>query len=486
MKRDFKRKSIFWFKSLILIASATCFSSCGLWGNESNVDETLLAKYQQYAHPAVNAQLNDNIDCFVDYSCGMEEGMKATAAVNDKLKNFLGGKKVTYYKVGASDDPPAIDVNAVEGNFLNVDNFKQPGSKLKVAVDRITANKNKTGIFITDFERVEDAAIVQNLVGAPSPHPIDDKAWAQTNFREWLLAGNQIDIFAKQYSKPDYWFDKSYTTVYPNWIYTIVFTPNKIIKTEELYKTSVLKFLTDEYQKASDADSKHFSYTVNNFKIELGKTDDNIGNANDNLSPLALFVKSPETGFEFYEFKSADLVDFNADAESKDKRIINKVMVSSLASSFSDVQFGLKVYDVTHGLNVLDSTINQGAPEVSTNSENGKKDTIANKPIKYKFKQGNEINNVFDYVYNPTTKEAGIKLKPDFAGVEATTVYEIDIVVNSVKLKDFTDGENVLKLNYANGYNIKSLGESIKYAMNSAAATLNGKTLYTIYIKIDK
>jgi hypothetical protein len=468
---------------LILLAIEFYLSGCG-HNNAMVVDVDLLGRYNQSVNPYLTAKANEEISCYVDYSYGMELGMNATAAFNDKLKNFLGGKKVVYYKVGTSDNPPAVDINSAAGNFSNIDNFKQPGSKLKIAVDKCVAEKNKTSIFITDFERVENPALKQNLAGAPNPHPIDDRAWAQNDFNDWILAGNQIDIFAKEYSKPDYWFDKRHVKSYQNWIYTIVFTPASTIQNESLYKTSVLKFLNDTYQAANGSDTRHFSYSVNNFKVGQEKKDDDTGDANDDLPVQDLIVKTPQQRFEYYEFKSKDLIRLNTDGE--DKRIINKIKITSRLTCFSNIGFGIKVYDATQHLAEFYNAINQDAPDVRVNKETGERDTVANKPLNFRLVRGTEVTNMFEYVFNVTTGETGIKLKPDFAGVDTDVIYQVDFVVKSAKLKDFTDADEVLKLNYANGYTIRSLGESVRYAMNNAAVKVEGKVLYTVYIKIDK
>ncbi len=468
--------------TLSLLAIVT-MSSCG--EDEIVIDESLLTKYYSIAQPSVDIKPLQEIDCYIDYSFGMGEGMKATTVFNNKLKDFLVGRKVNYYSVGASEDPPQIDLASAKSNFSDLNNFKEPGSKLKVAIDKITANKNKVSIFITDFERVENVSLQQDLNGAPASHPIDASAWAQNNFKDWLNAGNQIDIFAKQFYKPDFWFDKSHKTLYSNWIYTLVFTPDGIIKDEKLYKTSALKFLNDEYSGLNGSDSKHFTYTTNNFIIKQEKESDAIGDANDNLVVQENITATQYKGFEYYYFKSSDLLNFNTDESQNDKRIINKVTVTSLAPCFSEVQFSINVYDITQSLSGFAASQNQQAPEVISDIETGEKDTIANKPVQYKYQKGSPAGNVFDFVYNDATKEAGIKLKADFTGIEVTTIYQVDIVVKSVTLDDFIEEDTVLRLSYANGYFITSLGESIKRAMADESAAIENKVLYTIYIKID-
>jgi hypothetical protein len=65
-------------------------------------------------------------------------------------------------------------------------------------------------------------------------------------------------------------------------------------------------------------------------------------------------------------------------------------------------------------------------------------------------------------------------------------VYRVDVIVASVKAKTFTEEDNVLRLNYAKGYAIPALAESIKLAVRDVAAAMPNKTIYTFYIKITK
>jgi hypothetical protein len=472
---------------LIVFFYALCLAACSGSETELVIDESVLSAYQALANPKPAENPIEDIDCYLDYSYGMGEGMKATESLNSRLRNFLIGKKVSYYMVGASDVPPAIDINSKEANFLEMNNFTEPGSKLKAAIDKIILNVNKSSVFITDFERVDDVNLKQHLNNAPKPHPIDASAWALNDFKDWLMAGNQIDIFTKQFRKPDFWFGKkNKKDLSDNWIYTIVFTPDYIIRDETLYKQSVLKFLDDEYVNLNGSDTRHFTYTCNHFKIEQDKKDDAIGDANDNIVVQENMTNTKEKGFEYYNFLSSDLLNFNLDETQKDKRIINKVMITSHNTCFSAIEYGLKAYDITASLTDFFTSRTQEAPEVNSDEETGKKDTIANKPVNYTYKQGTPVNDIFDFVYNPDKHAIGIKLKPDFTGVEQNTVYQVDIVVKSGTLKNFSDEDNVLALNYSNGYKITSLGASLKLAMTEVATRMENKVLYTIYIKIDK
>lgn len=449
------------------------------------VDEALLTRYSELARPVANsAATSTDIDCFLDYSLGMGEGMRATASINASLKNFLGGRTVTYYKVGVADDPPQIDINSPAANLIDLNNYKEPASKLKVAVDRMTAHKNKVSLFITDFERVEDVSLKQNLPGAPGPHPIDASAWAQNDFKDWLTAGNQIDVFAVQFAKPDYWFDKSHAK-YPNWIYTLVFTPGAIVNNDAAFKSSVVPFLSEAYRAAGANDYKHFTYTANAFAIEPGSTSSN-GNANENVIVQSSFTTTSPKGFEFYEFASDDLVKFNGDATQKDKRIINKLRVTSQIPFFSDTKFGINVHDVTQPLANLYKSASQAAAPVTTDPETGKTSAAGTKAATPSFEPGQPAESVFDFVYNVGTKEVGIKLSPDFSGVAQTSVYKVDVILVSSTKRDFNESDQVMALNYGGGYAIRSLGDSVKLAVRDVAAGMDGKVLYSFFIKINK
>ena len=447
------------------------------------VDESLLTRYNDAASPPATPPPSNDIECYLDYSGGMGEGMRATAEINANLKNFLGGRSVTYYKVGAPEKPAQIDINSAAANFNDLNNYRDPISKLKVALDRMTAQKNKVSLFITDFERIEDGSLKQKLPGAPAPHPIDASAWGQNDFKEWLLAGNQIDIFATPFRKPDYYFDRNHAKTYPNWIYTIVFTPGSIVKDDNAFKSSVASFLVDAYRSGSLKDSKHFAYTANAFKVEQGGTSPN-GNANDNVIVQDHVANTFKKGFEFYEFTAKDLTSFSADATQQDKRIINKLRVTSQVPFLNDAQFNIKVYDITEPLTNLFKAATQGPPQTTTDVETGKS-TVANKPITVTFDRGQPVDSVFDFVYNVASHEIGIKLKPDFSGTGRTAVYKVDIVLGSSTIKDFAESDQVMLLNYGGGYQIHSLAESIKFAVRDVAASMNGKVLYTFYIKID-
>lgn len=71
-------------RTILLLLTVSFLFSCN--NKDVVVDESLLTKYNSIAHPTVIANAVEDIDCYLDYSFGMGEGMKATSAINDKLK----------------------------------------------------------------------------------------------------------------------------------------------------------------------------------------------------------------------------------------------------------------------------------------------------------------------------------------------------------------------------------------------------------------
>lgn len=470
----------FWIIAIILLYSC---------GNNTTVvlDSSLLEKYNSLSNPLVLTVTSDTIDCYLDYSNGMAEGMNATLEINNKLKGRLGGLNVNYYKVGASSLPTKIeDINSPTADFTIATNYSERGSKLKIAVDSIVSHKDRTSVYITDFEKVDDVSLNRVYANAPAAHPIDVSPWAQKEFKEWLQSGNQIDIFAAQFMKPDYWFDKTGNSRNINWIYTLIFTPNYVINDENLFETSVLKFMLDQYRQVDTSLHKHYTFSAHNFKIEQLGQDDAAGNANDNVVVQENITSTKDKNFEYYLFESSDLINFITDETLNDKRIINKIKISSENTCFADVVYGINVYDVTSSLTEYYTFLNQPDPEIQTNTETGEKDTIGYVSNKFNYQKGTPVEDIFDLVYNTDTKEIGIKLKPDFTGVSQNTIYQIDVAVNSAMLKDFSEENNILKLNYRDNYSIASLGESLGLAMRDASTSLKNKVLYTIFIKICK
>ena len=454
------------------------FSGCGTKPCNSDplnfeIEEKVLTEYNSIANASTPVNATEDIDCYFDYSDGMKDKSVKVSNNYDKLIPFLKGRTtpVHYFKVGASDDLP--EITASQADFRNDANYTDKVSKLNPAIAKMAANKNKTSIFITDFERIQGGGYKSNP-RAPTPFlkEVDSDPWAQKEFKDWLKAGNQIDIFAMSYTGEGL----------NNWVYAIIFTPHSIINQENKYKTSLIKYLKENFKGVT-----HFMYSASKFNISQEKKADEIGNANDNVIVQQNITKTKDRGFEFYQFSAKDLVKFNTDESQKnDKRIINKIKVVSDNESFSEIGYGLKVYDISQSITDYYCAKNNGEIQIDTNAETGKKDTIS-KPQTYSYQKGNPVDNVFDLVYNVDTKIVGIKLKPDFTGVEKKTMYQLDLIVKDAKLKDFSDEKHTLVLNYSKpDFTISPLASSIQLAMSEIATSIEGKVIYTIYIELDK
>lgn len=456
---------------LIAILTTVLLSSCKIFdGSEEVIDEKLLTGYHTISHPSQNVSASEQLDCYLDYSDGMKNKTSSSAdyylALYNEIKN---NASVKFYRVGASDEPEEIP--AEEANFRTGKQYTDNLSKLESAVKRIVGNKQKIAVFITDFEKIVGG--VQNQTADPLSKLVSDDSWGSLYFKEWLNGGNRIDIFATPCTAQGQ----------PNWVYTLVFTPHAIAADPNRYDKSFTKFLADKITPGI----KHFTYCVDNYRIEQeGKTPE-IGNANDNSVVLENITGTKNKGFEYYRFASGDLITFNTDDNNKgDKRIINKLRIVSENAGFDNVDYDIKVYDITSSIGDYSSSLSQAAPEVKEDQETGDKDTVANKPVKYSYKGGEQVNDAFDFVYNKEKKQAGLKLKPDFSGVPQNTVYQVDIVPKTLTLKSFSEEDNVLVLRYKNAITLRPLRESVYNAIRDAAKAAEGKPIYTIYIRIDK
>lgn len=468
---------------LVAFSGALVLNTAGCAGDAAAaITPEVLARYESMAHATTFKKADASIDCYLDFSTGMWEGMRATAAINDQLKNFLGGRSVTCYRIGTQDAPTPLVLSSPDANFVDLKNFKEAGSKLKVAIDRMTAERSRVSFFITDFERIEDVTLRQTLPGAPAPHPIDASAWAQTAFRDWLIDGNQIDIFAVPFQKRDFWFDPAHKRAFQNWIYTIVLTPHAVAADSSAFRISVAGFLQEQYRTNPPAGARHLTYNASSFEVVRGSKAPS-GNSNPAVIVQDSSSSAFEKGYEFYVFSSADLLTFAQDPTLSDKRVIFIHLTSNIAF-LTDIKFGIKVSDVTKPLAEIDGVMNQRSPEIKKDVETGKADTVANKRRTATYDVGSSDETTFDVVYNAETKELGVKLKPDFAGVKQHTIYRVDVVMSSAKLVERQDDEAALELQYSNGYRIRPLGESLHLALRDVVAQMSKQVIHTFYIDI--
>jgi len=426
---------------------------------------------------------SDSIDAYFDYSLGMGEGMRANDQLNAALKNFLVGRTVQYWKVGASTVPVEIDIGSRAADLQNLDNFRDSGSNLLSTILRTVEAPQRTAIFVTDFERVDNDAMRVTHAGALGPHRIETSAWAQVPFRQWLEQGHRIDVFAQRHQKPDYWFGAPFP-VLENWIYILVFTPEPILRDPLRLEGSVLRFLLEEYAKRQSPDFRHFTFWAGAFEVTAVNSS-STGNVNENIPVYEFGVLAGRPPADYHELGQGDLVSFANDQRLPDKRVFNGVAITPAIEFLKALVFGVQVSDVTAAIARLDSARTQPAREFEVDPANN--DTTWKGPALIPVTPLLPAilrDSVFDLTYNPETKVAGLVLNPAFAGVSQPTVFRVDIVIQAAELIDFAEIDQVTALNYRGGYRIRALGESLRLASRDVANAMVGKVVYTSYVRI--
>lgn len=476
-------KNVGKIKLLSVVLISFLFSCCV---SDTPYYKDVVADYNNAKNKQISDEKNtvDNkVFCYLDYSRGVGEAMSLTADFNNAFANYLKGDQnnVQFFKIGENATPVPIQMGTSEASFSDINNYTDKGSMLHVAIDEAIKNKNSQSIFITDFERVDVPIIARNQ-GATfnRDHPISSDAWAQNQFKSWLALGNQIDIYCYPFNRPDAWFATGGPEINNN-IYTIVFTPNELIKSDK----SVINYLNDK--SVVDSKFEHFKYNTSDIVVSSKIKTPEVGIVNENLAPLDLILNKGGENFEFYELASEDLTEFLYDDAYADKRIINSLTIENKIANFESVSFGVKVYDITSTLGELFLSKEPGQELILSepNPETGKRDTIqSGQESTYTYSNGVEVNDVFVFIYNPDTKEAGVKLVDDFIGVESNRVFRIDFVIEDVTFKSLEQNEyKKLSLKYT-GNEITSLPESLELALRDLATDLKGKILYTVYIQI--
>lgn len=470
-------------RAALTLAALAAAGACG--GSDVEPSAELAAAHMRTLYADRVATLDDSIDAFIDYSAGMGQGMQAASDVLDRLKSFLQGRAVAYYSVGASAAPTPIDINSPSANFVNLANFTERGSRLGGPLDRIRFNPNRTAVFITDFERVDDVNLKQVLAGAPGPHPIDASAWGQNAIREWLRSGNRLDIFARRFNKPDVWFDRSGRISVQNSLYILVFTPWADASDPDRLKASTLGYLLEQFEGAPADANQHFSVWADGIRLER-VNDGASGNANPNIAPDVFAIdSSTRVPHEYYEWALNELNEFREDASYSDKRILNGVKVTAAIPILDTAVLGISVRDVTASMRNLGEVAAAPPVRTDTNPETGKIDTLeAPTPLDPSLIGGELAADVFEFVYNDETHEVGIKIDADFSGVAAVTTYRVAVVLKETQAMAFEDPAGALSLHYGGGYVIHPLRESVQFAVRDVAGELKGKEVYVFYITL--
>jgi hypothetical protein len=450
------------------------------------VPPELIADYHQnFAFPLDPAPKQEAIHAYIDYSLGMGEGMRSNTTITDGLKRFLDGRQTVFYRVGVVDEPEIIDLNQPRSNFLDLNNFTDDGSKLKVVLDRIAAAPGRSAIFITDFEHVNPAPAA-SYAGAPAPHRIDVSAWGQVPFRQWLAAGNRIDVFAHRYAKPDYWFEKNVKNTYDNWIYTLVFTPRWVMQDKDAYRRSALAYLLEGTGSRSSDSDRHYHYWADGFEV-TATADPNQGNASEDLPVMATASWPAPQSFDWHQFTVGELLGFAENTEIEDRRILKGVKLSNSTGFLDSVQLAIRTTDVSSTLEALKAFREAPPLETKTDAETGRVDTLQPPPSPYRYDAGRTLDLLFSVVHNPETGEIGIKAGPEIGAITAPMTLRVDVLLESAIQLEAPNAANILSLQYSSGYRIPAFAESLRLAARDLTADIVGKrVIHTSYITITR
>jgi len=441
-------------------------------------------RYHHLLHPLLEEVAEEEVEVYIDFSTGMGEGMRASATVNQSLFNFLQGRRVNFFRVGGREDVPIpLNLGDREANFLDMNNFSEVGSNLAPILRRATSNNTRTAVFITDFEHI--LPFSSSSPGSPRPHPIDVSAWGQIYFREWLTAGHRLDIFAFRYEKPDGWFGRTQSSTFVNWIYTLVLTPRGVVQNPDLYAASVVKYMKELHAGHGTDEFKHFAYTTDLFRLEH-RDDPANGNVNeevvvtdwwrDNISPIP---------FEVYRFASRDLVSFQRDQGRTDDRLFSGLRLWSEPGLMTEVEFGIRVTDVTSPLRLLANFLDAPPPEDEEQTNDAQSDSLGATAAPPEVSSGVRADGVFQFVHDHAQRTAGIKLHPDFTGVRETTIYRIDLVIESAQPAPLGEAADVYSLNYAGGFRVNALAESIRLALRDVTSSRMGSSVHAVYVIVE-
>jgi len=430
-----------------------------------------------------SSQTSDSIDFYIDFSNGMGEGMRAARDVNLEIIFFLGGRKTRSYRVGASPDPVLITGRLGEGatDLLDLRNYSDKASFLRPPLDSILAHPERTALYITDFEKVLPGAPRQ-VAGAPKPHPFDVTAWGQDVFRAWLAAGNRIDVFAFPYDKPTAFGGAAVR----NHIYYLVFTPRADAVDPKRFGNSLAQFLANRFQQVAGG-GEHFIYWGEDIVRDAMPAGAQC-RANQNLPVLECGAMRSATPAEWYWVTADALIGTEDDAAITDKRIVTLRLEPRLTFLQDGGTLGIRVTDVSAALGEVRRFLDDsaGAPPPDTNATTGAvQSNLPPTPTAMTLSPAVDAPNTFKVVYNATSHEVGILLDSAFDPPQSPVIYRIDIVLEAGQLADQSKADAVLVLNYANGYQIRSLGESLKFALRDIASNVSGRTLHTVYLRVD-
>lgn len=412
--------------------------------------------HSQYVAQAGAPEASDSLAVYIDYSKGMHEGVMASADFIRELLTMANTPKTVYYKVGAADVPPRININATENIPWNIGNYTETRSVLDAPIRQITGS-NRTAVFITDFELVkgtQELQIVQN--GKTFKTSIDISSWAVNEFESWLKAGNAIDIFAKPYTKQNAWVPQSQS----QYLYTLIFTPKALTKNPAAL---VNRLLDQGY--GSKGDLKHYRFSAEDVALRANYQDKaNIGGATDNAVPQVVQVAFPV--FDYYMFRQKDLFSI-PEYSQNDTRFLQNLFLANAPVNYPDLKLDVRAYDITPEYTEYYNSLNPVEGEAKK---------------KYAYDQPSPVEDVFQLAFDPKKKEIRVQLHPNFTGVDKQTLYKVDVVIEEARPQFDPVMVNALQWTDARGFQVPSLTASLTEALSRI--NLKDRTVYTYYIEL--
>ena len=478
---------------LLPAIAAGCASADGCTKGPPGYEE-VTAYHAASTPPRPAPAADSSIDAYYDYSRGMGEGMRAAERVNQALNDFLGGRKVQYFRVGDTPEPaPIASMTSPEANLMNLDNFKDMASRLQPVLRRIVSNSSRQSVFITDFEATVDQPV--RTPGSPGPHRIDTKAWGQEAFRSWLRAGHRLDIFAFRYQKPDYWFGKPSSPALENWVYTLVFTPTSLLADAQASRSTLLAYLTEVQERMRSPDFVHYGYWTGDLPI-TARNDNTTGNANPD-SPVTDFGIGAEHDFHAFQMSAvADWLEALAEEKNADRRLLSGRTVKPGPAFPGRPTFGLTVTDVTAAEQAFREATQAVPPDTLRDKETGKITLLDPKngkpvttappsPSASRPATGAPAKSVLALVYNRANGEVGIKLDAGFNGLASYGLYRADLVIEEVVPTTDAAADRTLSLGYTGGFRVTALAESINLALRDVTNNMRNRVLLSSYLRLD-
>jgi hypothetical protein len=417
--------------------------------------------HQSYVSQKAGAKPSDSVAVFIDYSKGMHEGMLATMDFVKEILTIVNTPKTVYYKVGAADVPPRVSITQSENVPWNIGNYQETRSVLDKPVDMIVS-ANQTSVYITDFELVkgmQELQIVQD--GKTFKTSIDISAWAVNQFEDWLRKGNAIDVFARRFNKTNSWVPQQQT----QYIYILIFTPKALLSEQ----AALINRLQERGFSESGDNLKHYRFSAEDIALKQTYQDKaNIGGATDNAVPNVVHVNFPE--FDFYNYQQKDLMKI-PEVNPEDQRFLHNLFLANAPVNYPNLQLNLRTYDVTSQYQAFFDYLNP----VEEEGDSVKKT--------FGFQEPSPVEDVFELAFDPKKKEIGLKLHPNFAGVESRKLFKVDVVIDQAKPEFDPQMIETLKWTDARGFEVPSLAKSLTEGLSRI--DMRNRVLYTYYIEIE-